>query len=162
MAKVQYPNPKFWKAKDNIDWKKQGENLMEVVGIFGELLKETDWKKFGSDMAGVFKADAQRIREEYNDFMALDKDEKWDRIVNGERSLGRLYRKGAMATVRREWRGVKDTAYDFWEWARMWGMLLGTFSKDLVPAMNSPTPDSRSRPFLWPRNSRRSSRTSTM
>ncbi|MBQ5978279.1 MAG: 2-hydroxyacyl-CoA dehydratase, partial [Oscillospiraceae bacterium] len=58
-------------------------------------------------------------------------------MVNGERSLGRLYRKGAMATVRREWRGVKDTAYDFWEWAKMWGMLLGTFSKDLIPAMNS-------------------------
>ena len=110
MAKVQYPNPKFWKAKDNIDWKKQGENLKEVVGIFGELLKETDWQKFGKDMADVFKADGQRIKEEYNDFMALDKAEKWDRIVNGERSLGRLYRKGAMATVRREWRGVKDTA----------------------------------------------------
>ena len=137
MAKVQYPNPKFWKAKDNIDWKKQGENLKEVVGIFGELLKETDWQKFGKDMADVFKADGQRIKEEYNDFMALDKAEKWDRVVNGERSLGRLYRKGAMATVRREWRGVKDTAYDFWEWARMWGMLLATFSKDLVPAMNS-------------------------
>ncbi len=137
MAKVQYPNPKFWKAKDNIDWKKQGKNLKEVVGIFGELLKETDWQKFGKDMADVFKADGQRIKEEYNDFMALDKAEKWDRIVNGERSLGRLYRKGAMATVRREWRGVKDTAYDFWEWARMWGMLLATFSKDLVPAMNS-------------------------
>ena len=61
MAKVQYPNPKFWKAKDNIDWKKQGENLKEVVGIFGELLKETDWQKFGKDMADVFKADGQRI-----------------------------------------------------------------------------------------------------
>ena len=33
MAKVQYPNPKFWKAKDNIDWKKQGENLKEVGAI---------------------------------------------------------------------------------------------------------------------------------
>ena len=137
MAKIQYPNPKFWKTKDNIDWKKQGENLKEVVGIFGELLKETDWQQFGKDMANVFKADGERIKEEYKDFMALSKEEKWDRVINGERSLGRLYRKGAMATVRREWRGVKDTAYDFWEWARMWGMLLGTFSKDLIPAMNS-------------------------
>ncbi|MCF0137581.1 MAG: 2-hydroxyacyl-CoA dehydratase [Oscillospiraceae bacterium] len=58
-------------------------------------------------------------------------------MKNGERQLGRLYAKGAMATVRREWRGVKDTAYDFKEWARMWGMLLMTFSKDLIPAMNS-------------------------
>ena len=42
-----------------------------------------------------------------------------------------------MSTVRREWRGVADTAYDFYEWLRMWGMLLGTFSKDLIPALNS-------------------------
>ena len=42
MAKVQYPNPKFWKAKDNIDWKKQGKNLVEVAGIFGGMLKEVD------------------------------------------------------------------------------------------------------------------------
>lgn len=41
-----------------------------------------------------------------------------------------------MVTVRREWRGVADTAYDFKEWLRTWGMLLGTFSKDLVPALN--------------------------
>ena len=137
MAKVQYPNPRFWKAKDNIEWKKQGENLKEVLGIFGDMLKETDWQKFGQDTLAVLKADGERIKGEYRDFMALDKDEKIDRIVNGERSLGRLYRKGAMATVRREWRGIKDTAYDFWEWARMWGMLLMTFSKDLIPAMNS-------------------------
>ena len=44
MAKVQFPNPKFWKAKDNINWKKQGENLKEVMGIFGDMLKETDWQ----------------------------------------------------------------------------------------------------------------------
>ena len=23
--KLVYPNPKFWKAKDNMDWKKQGD-----------------------------------------------------------------------------------------------------------------------------------------
>ena len=137
MAKVQYPNPKFWKAKDNINWKKQGENLMEVMGIFGDMLKETDWKAFGKGAIEGCKADIERIKGEYKDFMALDNAEKWDRVVNGERSLGRLYRKGAMATVRREWRGVKDTAYDFYEWAHMWGMLLMTFSKDLIPAMNS-------------------------
>ena len=137
MAKVQYPNPKFFKAKDDIEWKKQGENLKEVVGIFGKMLAGTDWKAFGKSCVDVFKADGERIKGEYKDFMALDNKEKLDRVVNGERSLGRLYRKGAMSTVRREWRGVKDTAYDFWEWARMWGMLLGTFSKDLIPAMNS-------------------------
>ena len=37
-TKVQYPDPKFWHAKDNMNWKAQGENLMEVVGIFGQMI----------------------------------------------------------------------------------------------------------------------------
>ena len=137
MAKTpKYPNPKFFKAKDNIDWKKQWENLKEVGGIAWDLLKATDWKQFGQDRVNDIKADFERAKGEYKDFMALDAAGKKDRILNGEKSLGRLYRKGAMATVRREWRGIKDTAYDFYEWARMWGMLLMTFSKDLIPALN--------------------------
>ena len=43
MAKTpKYPDPKFWKAKDNIDWKAQWENLKVCGGIFYEMLKETD------------------------------------------------------------------------------------------------------------------------
>ena len=135
--KPQYPNPKFFKAKDNIDWKKQGENLMTCVKIFAEMFKETDWNRFFEGQKNNAVAFADRVKEEYAAFMALDAANKKDVILNGERRLGRLYRKGAMATVRREWRGIKDTAYDFYEWARMWGMLLMTFSKDLIPAMNS-------------------------
>ena len=134
--KIQYPNPEFWKCKDEIDWAKQWENLKEVGGIAWDLLKATDWKQFGQDRVNDIKADFERAKGEYKDFMALDAAGKKDRILNGEKSLGRLYRKGAMATVRREWRGIKDTAYDFYEWARMWGMLLMTFSKDLIPALN--------------------------
>ena len=135
--KPQYPNPKFWKAKDNIDWKKQGENLMVCMKIFAEMFKETDWNKFFEGQKNNAVAFADRVKEEYAAFMALDAANKKDVILNGERRLGRLYRKGAMATVRREWRGIKDTAYDFYEWALMWGMLLMTFSRDLIPAMNS-------------------------
>ena len=135
--KIQYPNPEFWKAKDEMSWDKQKDNLLEVGGIFWDMLKATDWKAFGQGWVDTLKADGERIKGEYKDFMALDAEGKKDRILNGERSLGRLYAKGAMATVRREWRGIKDTAYDFYEWARMWGMLLMTFSKDLVPALNS-------------------------
>ena len=135
--KPQYPNPKFFKAKDNIDWKKQGENLMTCVKIFAEMCKETDWNKFFEGQKNNAIAFADRVKEEYAAFMALDAANKKDVILNGERRLGRLYRKGAMATVRREWRGIKDTAYDFYEWARMWVMLLMTFSKDLIPALNS-------------------------
>ena len=135
--KPQFPNPEFWKAKDNIDWKKQGENLMVCMKIFAEMFKETDWNKFFEGQKNNAVAFADRVKEEFNAFMALDAANKKDVILNGERRLGRLYRKGAMATVRREWRGIKDTAYDFYEWARMWGMLLMTFSRDLIPAMNS-------------------------
>ena len=135
--KIQYPNPEFWKTKDEMNWDKQKENLLEVGGIFWDMLKATDWKAFGQGWVDTLKADGERIKGEYKDFMALDAEGKKDRILNGERSLGRLYAKGAMATVRREWRGIKDTAYDFYEWARMWGMLLMTFSKDLIPALNS-------------------------
>ena len=140
MAKKQklvYPNPKFWAAKDEMNWKAQGENLKEFGAIAWDLIKATDWKKFGQERVADMKSDFARAKEEFEAFMASPKDEKIDAIINGEKHLGRLYRKGAMATVRREWRGVKDTAYDFYEWARMWGMLLGTFSKDLIPAMNS-------------------------
>ena len=137
MAKTpKYPNPKFFKAKDNIDWKKQWENLKVCGGIFYEMFKETDWDAFKEGWKNTLKNDAARIKDEYNCFMALDQQGKLDAILNGEKRLGRLYAKGAMATVRREWRGVKDTAYDFYEWARMWGMLLMTFSKDLIPALN--------------------------
>ena len=135
--KPQYPNPKFWKAKDNIDWKKQGENLMVCMKIFAEMFKETDWNRFFEGQKNNAVAFADRVKEEFAAFMALDAANKKDVILNGERRLGRLYRKGAMATVRREWRGIKDTAYDFYEWVRMWGMLLMTFSRDLIPAMNS-------------------------
>ena len=137
MAKTpKYPNPKFFKAKDNIDWKKQWENLKVCGGIFYEMFKETDWEAFKNGWKNTLKMDAERIKEEYNAFMALDQQGKLDAILYGEKRLGRLYAKGAMATVRREWRGIKDTAYDFYEWARMWGMLLMTFSKDLIPALN--------------------------
>ena len=136
MGKVKYPNPKFFKAKDNMDWAAQGKNLKEVGGIFWDMFKATDWKKFGQSWKSMLASDRDRVKEEYNSFMACSTKDKIDVIKNGERHLGRLYRDGAMCTVRREWRGIKDTAYDFYEWARMWGMLLGTFSKDLIPAVN--------------------------
>ncbi len=138
MAKTpKYPNPAFFKAKDNIDWKKQWENLKVCGGIFFEMFKETDWQAFADGWKTTLKRDVERVKEEYNSFMAHDQQGKLDAILHGEKHLGRLYAKGAMATVRREWRGIKDTAYDFYEWARLWGMLLMTFSKDLVPALNT-------------------------
>ena len=137
MAKAQFPNPKFWAAKDEMKWADQKENLIEVGGIFVDMLKETDWKAYGARQKYLAKQFVDRVKEEAQAIKALDANGKMDLLLNGEKHLGRLYAKGAMATVRREWRGIKDTAYDFWEWARMWGMLLMTFSKDLIPALNS-------------------------
>ena len=115
MAKTpKYPNPKFFKAKDNIDWKKQWENLKVCGSIFYDMFKETDWEAFKNGWKNTLKMDAERIKEEYNAFMALDQQGKLDAVLYGEKRLGRLYAKGAMATVRREWRGIKDTAYDFY------------------------------------------------
>ena len=138
MAKTpKYPNPEFFKAKDHMNLRDQAENLKLVGGIFWDMLKETDWKAFGQARVKDGKDTVDRVKEEYQAFMACSKEEKIDAILHGEKRLGRLYKDGAMATVRREWRGIADTAYDFYEWARMWGMLLLTFSKDLIPALNS-------------------------
>ena len=135
--KVVYPNPWIWKTKDEIDWKLQGENLKELGGIVGDMLKEVDWAQYGKDRIEDLKADAARVKEEFQAFMAESKEEKIDSILHGEKHLGRLYRKGAMANTRREWRGIRDTLVDYCEWLHMWGILLSTFSKDLVPALNT-------------------------
>ncbi len=134
---VKYPDPKFWRYKDNMNWGEQAKNLKEIGSIVADMLREADFKAFGKRQLNNLKDDGMRAREEFKDFMALDTANKVDRIINGEKRLGRRYRAGDMAPVRREWRGIKDTAYDFFAWGRMWGMLLGTFSKDLIPAVNT-------------------------
>ena len=138
MAKTpKYPNPAFFRAKDNMDWKAQGENLKEVFDIAKDMLLATDWKAFGTRQKQGWVDFGKRVAEEAAEIAAMSCAERRELLLQGEKKLGRLYKKGAMTTVRREWRGVGDTAYDFYEWLRMWGMLLGTFSKDLIPALNS-------------------------
>ena len=53
----------------------------------------------------------------------------------GEQTLGVLYNEGKVRK-RREWRGVKDTAYDFWRWIKMWGIMAdATFSPGFIKGM---------------------------
>ena len=138
MAKTpKYPNPAFFRTKNNMDWKAQGENLKEVFDIAKDMLLATDWKAFGARQKQGWIDFGKRVAEEAAEIAAMSCAERRELLLKGEKKLGRLYKKGAMATVRREWRGVADTAYDFYEWLRIWGMLLGTFSKDLIPALNS-------------------------
>ena len=129
---IKYPNPKFFRMKDQMDLSLQKENIKEIVGIVGDILKETDWKKLGGDVLRDVKATAKRLKKEVDLAVNMDKDDWKEFFKNGEKQLGKLYQSGKMATVRREWRGVKDTAADFYEWLRMWAMLLATFGKDLV------------------------------
>ncbi len=133
--KIRYPDPKFFKMKDHFNWKYQKENMKEVLSIAKDMFKETDWKDVGQARVDDCKAFAKRCKKEYGYLKEMSPKERWDVVVNGEKYLGVMYRTGQMAFTRREWRGVKDTAYDFYEWARMWGMLLSSFGKDLVPAL---------------------------
>lgn len=138
MAKTpKYPNPALFRTKDNMDWKAQGENLKEVMEISMGLIKETDWKAFAAGQKKGLVDFGRRVAEEFQELRAMSPAERKDVFLHGEKKLGRLYKKGAMTPVRREWRGAGDTAYDFYRWLRMWGMLLGTFSKDLIPALNA-------------------------
>ncbi|WP_459129649.1 2-hydroxyacyl-CoA dehydratase family protein [Guggenheimella bovis] len=132
----KYPHPKFYRKKDNIDWKVQGENLKEFFSITLDLAKETNWKDVGKGFLEDLKDTAKRIKDEAIAVKNMTPAERKDLLLNGEKRLGKLYKTGKMATVRREWRGIRDTAVDFYGWARIWGMLLTTFSKDLIPAMN--------------------------
>ncbi len=134
--KIKYPNPKWFKMKDNINWQLQKENVKEIYGIAKDVLTDYDWGQTWKNRVADYEAFRDRAVDEAKYFAALDWAGKKDIILNGEERLGKLYRNGQMAFTRREWRGIKDTAYDFWEWARMWGMFLTTFGKDLIPALN--------------------------
>ena len=136
---MKYIDPKNFRLKDHIDWKAQAENMKEIAGIVGELVKETDWKDVAAAAGKDAKGLKKRITHEVNLLRNMSPEEVKDLVLNGEKQLGKLYANGKMATVRREWRGIKDTGVDFYEWTRMWGMLLATFSKDLVPALMGAT-----------------------
>ena len=46
----------------------------------------------------------------------------------GSEKLGSFYT-GKKARKRREWRGVRDTFYDYLQWLRIWGVLIGFAAK---------------------------------
>ena len=124
--KKKFPNPAFFRAKNNMDLKKQAENLKEVGTIALELIKETDWKAFGQKQKEHLLDNVARVAREARAIAAMSGAERMDLLKNGEKRLGTLYRKGDMATVRREWKGVESTLIDFSGWLKIWGMLLGT------------------------------------
>ena len=72
MAKTpKYPNPAFFRAKDNMDWKAQGENLKEVFDIAKDMLLATDWKAFGARQKQGWIDFAKRVAEEASEIAAM-------------------------------------------------------------------------------------------
>ncbi len=136
MAKEKYPNPKFFRMKDKMDWKRQAENVAEIAEICKEIARETDWKAAGAKHLKGWKDFGLRVADEARAVAKMSGGERLDLLINGEKRLGRLYKAGAMAFTRREWRGVKDTAVDFYYWLDTWKMFLLTFGKDLIPSLN--------------------------
>ena len=72
MAKTpKYPNPAFFRTKNNMDWKAQGENLKEVFDIAKDMLLATDWKAFGARQKQGWIDFGKRVAEEAAEIAAM-------------------------------------------------------------------------------------------
>ena len=72
MAKTpKYPNPAFFRTKNNMDWKAQGENLKEVFEIGKDMLLATDWKAFGERQKQGWIDFGKRVAEEAAEIAAM-------------------------------------------------------------------------------------------
>ena len=87
MAKMKFPNPKFFRAKDNVDWKAQGRNLQEVGGIIWDMLKETDWKAFAAKQKANVQDNVRRVVREAKTIAAMTPAERLDLLKTGEKHL---------------------------------------------------------------------------
>ena len=87
----------------------------------------TELKHKAEDVAASVRYDVLEAR-----MAAMTPEERKDRLINGEKHLGKLYRKGQMAFVRREWRGVESTARDFVGWLGVWAEMSKMVMKDPV------------------------------
>ncbi|MEG1632669.1 MAG: 2-hydroxyacyl-CoA dehydratase family protein [Oscillospiraceae bacterium] len=114
--------------KTNIEWIKK--NVPSDMKIWKEMISEINWADVGSNMKRKSALNRERISGEWKDFAGLSSADKLDRIMNGERQLGRLYQKGAVAFTRREWKGVESTARDFAGWLAVWRDMLIMVMKD--------------------------------
>ena len=50
--------------KDHMNFKLQAENIKEVSGIIGDMIKETDWKEVGKHIKSDFNATKKRLKKE--------------------------------------------------------------------------------------------------
>ena len=80
----KYPNPAFFKAKDNMDLKAQLENLKEVGGIIAGMAKEADYKAFFRRQWECIKDDGRRVAREVKDICTMTCADRKDLLLNGD------------------------------------------------------------------------------
>ena len=97
MAKTpKYPNPAFFRTKNNMDWKAQGENLKEVFDIARDMLLATDWKAFGARQKQGWIDFGKRVAEEAAEIAAMSCAERRE-------LCSRVKRSSAVSTRRALW-----------------------------------------------------------
>ena len=69
--KKKFPNPEFFRAKTEMDWKAQAANLKEFGSIALDLIKETDWKAFGRKQKEHFLDNMNRVAREAKTVAAM-------------------------------------------------------------------------------------------
>ena len=87
-GKFHYPNPKFWRCKDNMDFKAQGRNLMEIGKICVEMFKEADKKGFCMKQVERCRDDLARCALEFKQATEMSPAELKEVFLYGERTLG--------------------------------------------------------------------------
>ena len=99
MAKTpKYPNPAFFRTKNNMDWKAQGENLKEVFDIAKDMLLATDWKAFSARQKQGWIDFGKRVAEEAAEIAAMScAERRHDNTANEESQQDRQQRHEARA-----------------------------------------------------------------
>ena len=72
----------------NLKWAKK--NLPRDLKIWKELISEVDWKEAGRSTLENLKATKDRIVEDVKAVAAMTPEERKDRLINGEKHLGKL------------------------------------------------------------------------
>ena len=85
--KKKFPNPQFFRARNNMDLKKQAENLKEVGAIALDLIKETDWKAFAAKQKDHLLDNVARVAREAKTIAAMSGAERMDLLKNGEKLI---------------------------------------------------------------------------
>ena len=119
--------------KSNIAWMKK--NVPSDLKVWKGMIQDIDWSQVAAKAKLSLQRDKDRITAEFKEFAAMDTSAKIDWLMNGDRHLGYLYKKDAIAFARREWKGLKSVGYDFVGWLKIWGGMLNMVMKDPMSIM---------------------------